>query len=110
MHKNVRPALTSILNEIPGWAADTFGGRDRSLHTVTVLADEGPGSLRAALESPEPLWIAFACDSVSAQLREDTDDHGHWPNENNHWRLTWGWLAFKRATSVDDEVFAGTTN
>ncbi|MGB0647591.1 MAG: hypothetical protein ACPGQS_10475, partial [Bradymonadia bacterium] len=26
--------------------------------------------------------------------------------ENNHWRLTWGWVAFKKATTVDSTFFA----
>ena len=45
------------------------------------------------------------CDTVGTQIREDTDDYGHWQNERNHWRLSWGWVAFKKFTSVDDELF-----
>lgn len=52
--------LTAILEDIPGFGADTIGGRDGTLYTVTGLHDDGPGSLRFALESPEPLWIVFA--------------------------------------------------
>ncbi|MFZ9886133.1 MAG: hypothetical protein ACO3JL_01420 [Myxococcota bacterium] len=52
--------LTAILDDIPGFGAGTVGGRDGALYTVTGLHDAGPGSLREALESEEPLWIVFA--------------------------------------------------
>lgn len=57
---SVPASLTAILDDIPGFAAGTLGGREGTLYTVTGLHDAGPGSLREALESTEPLWIVFA--------------------------------------------------
>jgi len=42
-----------------GWAAHTAGGRGGALLKVTTLAANGPGSLRAALETKGPRTIVF---------------------------------------------------
>ena len=55
----VSPDLTSILDDIPGYGSNTIGGRDGTIYVVTNLNNEGPGSLRVALESEDPLWIVF---------------------------------------------------
>ncbi len=48
-----------LLAEIEGWGTGTDGGIDGTVFVVDTLADQGPGSLRTALTSPEPLWIVF---------------------------------------------------
>jgi pectate lyase len=42
-----------------GFGTDTPAGRGGKLIEVTSLADKGPGSLRAALENPNPRTIVF---------------------------------------------------
>ena len=42
-----------------GFGTDTPGGRGGKIIEVTTLADNGPGSLRAALNVPEPRIIVF---------------------------------------------------
>ena len=90
-------ALTSILDDIPGWGAGTLGGRNGRLYTVSGLHDSGPGSLREALESPDPLWIVFAPDvngilhmqnSISVQSYKTIDARGH----NITLRATGDWV------------------
>ena len=47
-----------------GWAASTPGGRGGRIIRVTTLADEGPGSLRAALEAEGPRIVVFEVGGV----------------------------------------------
>lgn len=42
-----------------GWAAETPGGRGGQILRVTTLATDGPGSLKAALNTPGPRIIVF---------------------------------------------------
>lgn len=42
-----------------GFGADTPGGRGGRILEVTHLADEGPGSLRAAIDAPGPRIVVF---------------------------------------------------
>jgi len=42
-----------------GFGAHTIGGRGGKILEVTTLADAGPGSLRAAIETPGPRTIIF---------------------------------------------------
>lgn len=53
-----------------GFGASAFGGRDGCNYHVTNGFDEGPGSLRDALERPEALWIVFDLD-VDITLTRD---------------------------------------
>ena len=55
----VPPETAAILDDVPGYAQGTRGGRDGVLYVVSTLLNSGPGSLRAGLESEEPLWIIF---------------------------------------------------
>ncbi len=43
-----------------GFAHNTTGGSNGKVYTVTSLKDAGPGSLREAIQKPEPLIIEFA--------------------------------------------------
>gem|GEM_PF-4490280 len=52
--------LLDLLQEREGWGRETSGGQWGTLFVVTNVSNDGPRSLRAALESPEPLWITFA--------------------------------------------------
>ena len=47
-----------------GWAASTPGGRGGRIVRVTTLADDGPGSLREALEAEGPRIVVFAVGGV----------------------------------------------
>lgn len=47
-----------------GWAAGTPGGRGGAILRVTTLAPEGPGSLRAAIETKGPRIIVFEVGGV----------------------------------------------
>lgn len=47
-----------------GWAAETRGGRGGQILRVTTLAKDGPGSLRAALETKGPRIIVFEVGGV----------------------------------------------
>ncbi|MGE3867356.1 MAG: polysaccharide lyase family 1 protein [Hyphomonadaceae bacterium] len=47
-----------------GWAADTAGGRGGQILRVTNLNGEGPGSLRAAIETAGPRIIVFEVGGV----------------------------------------------
>src|SRR5213075_1415363 len=49
----------TLLAERVGFGAGTTGGDPARLYRVTTLADAGPGSLRAGLETPDPNWIVF---------------------------------------------------
>lgn len=65
-------ALNRATYEHPGWA-QTSGGRGGALIRVTSLAASGPGSLRAALETPGPRIVVFevggVIDLAGASLR-----------------------------------------
>ena len=52
--------LLNLLQEREGWGRDTTGGQGGTLFVVNSLNNAGARTLRAALESPEPLWIIFA--------------------------------------------------
>lgn len=54
------PEFLALLDEIEGWGTGTTGGIDGTVFVVDTLADDGPTSLRTALESPAALWIVFA--------------------------------------------------
>ena len=54
----------SLLAERVGFGAQATGGDPSKVYMVTTLADSGKGSLRAALESEEPYWIAFAVEGT----------------------------------------------
>jgi pectate lyase len=47
-----------------GWAADTVGGRGGQIIRVTNLNGEGPGSLRAAIETAGPRIVVFEVGGV----------------------------------------------
>ncbi len=49
-----------------GFGAYAVGGRGGKVYTVTTLADQGPGSLREALEATGPRTVVFA---VSGTIR-----------------------------------------
>ena len=54
-----------------GWAAHTPGGRGGQILRVTTLKADGPGSLRAAIETPGPRTVVFEVGGVI-----DLDRHG----------------------------------
>lgn len=54
-----------------GWAASTPGGRGGRIIRVTTLADEGEGSLRAALEAEGPRIVVFEVGGVIDLQRRD---------------------------------------
>lgn len=47
-----------------GWAVGTLGGRGGRIIKVNTLADQGPGSLRAALEAKGPRIVVFEVGGV----------------------------------------------
>jgi len=47
-----------------GFGTDTPAGRGGKIIEVTTLADDGPGSLRAALNDPEPRIIVFRAGGI----------------------------------------------
>jgi pectate lyase len=54
--------IAGLLPAFPGaqgFGAETIGGRGGKVIAVTTLADDGPGSLRAALLTPEPRIVVF---------------------------------------------------
>lgn len=57
-----QPALA--FDGASGWAAQTPGGRGGKILRVTNLAASGPGSLRAAVETPGPRIIVFEVGGV----------------------------------------------
>jgi len=61
--------VQSLLAERSGFGRRTVGGVGGRVYWVTNSNDSGPGSLRAALESSEKLWIRFAR-NVSIKLRD----------------------------------------
>lgn len=50
---------STLLAEREGFGRAATGGDPARVYRVTTLADDGPGSLREALESAEPWWIVF---------------------------------------------------
>jgi len=52
-------SVRDLLAEREGFAKSVTGGLNGKVYHVTTLADGGPGSLRAALENSEKLWIVF---------------------------------------------------
>ncbi|MEC7525582.1 MAG: hypothetical protein VYE22_37215 [Myxococcota bacterium] len=54
-----RPPHERILDERVGFGRFTTGGAGGPIVEVTTLADDGPGSLRAAAEATGPAWIRF---------------------------------------------------
>jgi len=48
-----------LLAEREGFGRSVTGGLGGKVYHVTTLAESGPGSLRDAAESSEPLWIVF---------------------------------------------------
>jgi hypothetical protein len=61
----------ALLAERVGFGARTTGGDPNNIYRVETRDDGGPGSLRAALESDESLWIVF---DVEGEFRFDFDD------------------------------------
>jgi pectate lyase len=60
----------ALLAERVGFGARTTGGDPGNVYRVSTRDDGGPGSLRAALESDESLWIVF---DVEGEFRFDFD-------------------------------------
>jgi len=56
-----------LLNNVVGYGASTYGGRDGTLVEVTNLNDSGAGSLRSFLESTNAYWIKFT-DGLSGTI------------------------------------------
>src|SRR5688572_20468719 len=56
-----------------GWAATTPGGRGGKVIRVTTLAAEGPGSLRAAIETKGPRIVVFEVGGVIDFGRSEVD-------------------------------------
>lgn len=52
-------AAETLLAEKLGFGASAKGGDPKKVFRVKSLADSGPTTLRAALESTEPYWIVF---------------------------------------------------
>ncbi|MCB0338455.1 MAG: polysaccharide lyase family 1 protein [Bdellovibrionales bacterium] len=59
-------SIQSLLDKREGFAAFVTGGSGGKTYRVTSLLDSGPGTLREAAESDEPLWIFFDTDGVIA--------------------------------------------
>lgn len=74
----------ALLSEREGFGRRARGGDPLRPYLVTSLADVGPGTLRAALESPEPYWIGFAVEGeiilrsgrIEARSRKTVDGRG----------------------------------
>ncbi|CAN8259945.1 unnamed protein product [Cochlearia groenlandica] len=56
---NLDISLRSLAGKAEGFGRAAIGGLNGPICHVTSLADEGPGSLREACKTPEPLWIVF---------------------------------------------------
>ena len=63
--------LYSIVDDIPGFAAGTYGGKFGTVYEVNNLNNGGPGSLKHALESEEAYWIIFQ-DGLNGTILLDT--------------------------------------
>ncbi len=84
----------SLLAERAGFGRHVTGGDPSRVYTVTSLADEGPGSLRAGLESAEPWTIVFGVngsiyweEEVRVQSNKTVDGRGHEIFVDGTWRL-----------------------
>lgn len=74
--EEVSTDLTELLTESVGFGRLVTGGAEGCLYRVTTLADSGPGSLRAGLESEGPLWIVFDVSGtveLASDLRPSSD-------------------------------------
>jgi pectate lyase len=87
-------ATESLLAERTGFGRHAQGGDPGRVYTVTSLADAGPGSLRAALESSEAWWISFAVDGriewddeVRVASNKTVDGRGRAVTVDGTWRL-----------------------
>lgn len=56
----------ALMDERFGFGADVLGGYNGETYVVTSLEDNGTGTLRAALESADPLWVTFDVSGVIA--------------------------------------------
>jgi pectate lyase len=56
--------VQSLMERRVGYGRDATGGMGGSIYRVTNLKDGGEGSLRAAAESSEKLWIVFDVDGT----------------------------------------------
>jgi hypothetical protein len=65
-----RPATALAFPSAVGWAAATPGGRGGRIVKVTTLANDGAGSLRAALAMAEPRVIVFEVGGVIDLARQ----------------------------------------
>ncbi|MCS7119760.1 MAG: PKD domain-containing protein [Nitrososphaerota archaeon] len=52
-------SVAELLEEREGFGRNATGGLNGRVYRVTTLADSGPGSLREAASTSEPLWIVF---------------------------------------------------
>ncbi|KAL9235668.1 hypothetical protein vseg_010410 [Gypsophila vaccaria] len=58
-YAHVDSCLRALAGQAEGFGREAVGGVHGPLYHVTTLADDGPGSLRAACRKKEPLWIVF---------------------------------------------------
>ncbi|WOG96222.1 hypothetical protein DCAR_0415555 [Daucus carota subsp. sativus] len=63
-YADVDSSLRAMAGKAEGFGRSAVGGLHGSLHSVTTLADDGPGSLREACSKTEPLWIVFDVSGV----------------------------------------------
>ncbi len=68
------PFVTNLFPLREGYGANTTGGLNGDVYTVTNLNNSGPGSLRFAAEDPSgrPLWIQFASSLQNGTLTPTT--------------------------------------
>jgi pectate lyase len=73
------PAFAAqLLAERVGFGAKTTGGDPvNHLYRVTTLADSGPGSFRAGIESPDPNWIRFDVKGTIVLAKDIQIKHGN---------------------------------
>ena len=84
----------SLLAEREGFGRHATGGDATQIYRVTSLADDGPGTLRTALESPTPWTIIFEVDGhiywetdVRVQSNKTVDGRGRDLTVDGTWRL-----------------------
>jgi len=68
--------ITGATDEREGWARNATGGASGAVYHVKNLFDSGEGSLREALEKPEPQWIIFDV-SGTIELQRTVDVKSH---------------------------------